>query len=203
MVPVDQIRPNPWNPNEMDKAMFEKELASIRKFGFVDPLTVRWRGLTSAGADIYEIIDGEHRWKAAQDLGYTELPCWTLGQLDDDDAKELTIVLNETRGKSDKERLSVLLKGLVERRGETAIRDIMPFDRDRFNELLGKMSIDWNKLEERREATQAEGRWKELVYRVPYDAAGVIERAIDEVAQREGFDDKWRALEMICADSLA
>src|SRR5438045_6741 len=74
VVPVDAIEPNPWNPNAMDKAMFEKELASIRKYGFVDPLTVR--EVDFIGHRHYEIIDGEHRWKAAKQLGYAELPCW-------------------------------------------------------------------------------------------------------------------------------
>lgn len=198
VVPVERIEPNPWNPNTMNEAMYEKELASIRKFGFVDPLTVR-----EVGVDRYQIIDGEHRWRGAADLGYTELPCWNLGIIEDDDAKQLTIVLNETRGQSDQARLGVLLSELAARRGEPEIREIMPFDRARFDELVGKASIDWEALEKRREAVKGEGRWKELVYRMPYDAAKVVEDAVAAVQEREGFSDSWRALEMICADSLA
>jgi len=203
VVPIELIEPNPWNPNAMDEAMFEKELASIRKFGFVDPLTVREMHHPMGLDDWYEIIDGEHRWRAAKELGLTELPCWNLGVIDDDDARELTIVLNETRGQSDRERLRTLLDDLISRRGEGPIREIMPFDRARFDEIIGKMHVDWTALEERREAIQSAGRWKELVFRVPHDSARKIEDALDQVKEREGFDDTWRALEMICQDAVS
>lgn len=41
VVPINAIRPNPWNPNVMSEFMFEKERASIREFGFIDPILVR------------------------------------------------------------------------------------------------------------------------------------------------------------------
>jgi hypothetical protein len=160
--------------------------------------------VTNLDPEHYEIIDGEHRWRAAKELGLTELPCWNLGLIDDADARELTVVLNETRGQPDQERLRTLLKDLVARRGgDAAVRDILPFSRERFDALIGSMKVDWDALEERRQAVQAQGRWKEIVFRVPYEAAQTIERAIDEVKEREGFDEGWRALEMICADRLA
>jgi ParB-like chromosome segregation protein Spo0J len=199
VVPIDKIDPNPWNPNVQPDWIFQKEKKSITKFGFVDPLTVR-----EVRFDRYQIIDGEHRWRAAKELGYTELPCWNLGLLDDADARELTVVLNETRGQPNEDRLRDLLNDLVARRGEeSSVRDIMPFSRERFDELLQRRQIDWDALERRREALQEAGRWKELVYRVPYDAAKVIEDAIDGVRTREGFEHEWQALEMICADKTA
>lgn len=204
LVHVDELEPNPWNPNVMDEAMFKKELTSIRKFGFVDPLTIRELPNADGHGFSYQIIDGEHRWKAASQLGYTELPCWNLGAIPDADAEELTIVLNETRGKSNEERLKLVLEDLVAKRGdESVVREIMPFSRARFDEIMGKMSVDWDALERRRVAFDAGGRWKELVFRMPQDAAKVVQEAIDAVKETEGFDDDWKALEMICADSLA
>lgn len=218
VVPVELIKPNPWNPNVQSELIYQKELASISKYGFVDPLTVReiqtkptaLRDALSIAAPgeaptfvHYEIIDGEHRWRAAKELGYTELPCWNLGVIDDDDARELTIVLNETRGQPDEDRLRALLQDLVMRRGETPVREIMPFSRERFDELLQRRQVDWSALEERRQQLQTEGRWKELVFRMPRDSAKVVEDAIDLIKEREGFEESWRALEMICADSQA
>jgi ParB/RepB/Spo0J family partition protein len=60
-LPLDWLTPNPWNPNQMDDEQYGKALNSIREFGFVDPVTVR-----ELGNDTYQIIDGEHRWRAAQ-----------------------------------------------------------------------------------------------------------------------------------------
>jgi len=58
----------------MDQAMYAKAIASIREFGFVDPITVR----TVDGR--YQIIDGEHRWRAAKDEGITTVPIVDLGE---------------------------------------------------------------------------------------------------------------------------
>ena len=52
VVRLDELDANPWNPNVMDTFMFEKELASIRTFGYVSPIIVRPLG------ERYQIIDG-------------------------------------------------------------------------------------------------------------------------------------------------
>ncbi len=57
---LDEVRPNPWNPNRMDTRHFDAEVASILSFGFVDPVTVR----ESPEAGLLEIVDGEHRYRA-------------------------------------------------------------------------------------------------------------------------------------------
>lgn len=211
VVPIDKIEPNPWNPNVQSDEIYAKEIASIEKFGFVDPITVR-----EVGFDRFQIIDGEHRWKAGREhseecrpadgvhVGYVALPCWNLGLIEDADAREMTVVLNETRGVANEDRLRSLLEDLIKRRGsEDPVREIMPFSRERFNEIMGRMEVDWQKLEERREALAAQGRWKELVFRVPAEAADTINNAIDRVKEEEGFEDRWKALEMICADRMA
>jgi hypothetical protein len=205
-VPIDSIVPNPWNPNVQPAWIFQKELKSIKKFGFVDPLTVREiRDDSGREVEYYQIVDGEHRWKGAKELGLTELPVWNLGVIDDADAEELTVVLNETRGAPNETKLAMVLDDLIKRRGdEDVVRDIMPFNRTRFDEIIGSMHVDWDALEKRRVSFDAtEGRWKEVVFRMPHDAAKVVEDAIARVKDQEDFKDDWKALEMICADSLA
>lgn len=201
-VEIGKLVPNAWNPNVQSDFIYEKELASIRKFGFVDPLIV-----SEFGYDQFLIIDGYHRYKAGAELGYTELPCWNLGIVDEADAREMTVVLNETRGEPNQDRLRELIQDLIARRGsDQPVRDIMPFSRERFDEIIGRRSIDWGALEERREQLQqetGERRWKELIYRMPIDAAKVVEDAIDKVREEEGFEHAWQALEMICADAQA
>jgi ParB family chromosome partitioning protein len=76
--------------------MFEKEMNSIREFGFIDPITVR-----PLSAELYEIIDGDHSWKAARRLGMTAVPCTIVNGLSDQQAKKLTPILNGLRGEPD------------------------------------------------------------------------------------------------------
>src|SRR5688572_33067568 len=65
-ISVAFIRPSPRNPR---RAYRDDELAdlaqSIREKGVVQPLVVR----PLPGADIFEIIAGERRWRAAQKAG--------------------------------------------------------------------------------------------------------------------------------------
>lgn len=107
VVGIDELRPNPWNPNSMTKELMEAEKKSIETYGFVDPITVRSVGKS------YEIVDGEHRWRAAAALKWPKLPIIDLGVIPDSKAKQLTIVLNETRGKAKPKELAELIQDLA------------------------------------------------------------------------------------------
>ena len=54
----------------MTGVMYAKALESIEHYGFIDPLLVR-----QVSETIYQIIDGEHRFRAGSDLGLDEFPC--------------------------------------------------------------------------------------------------------------------------------
>jgi len=191
--------PNPWNPNKMDDETFRKEVESIREFGFVDPVTVRKIG------DRYEIIDGEHRWKAAIELGLIWLPAIVL-VVTDDVAEQLTIVLNDLRGKPNEEKLAALVRDLSTRRSMLDLERVLPYKRERLAEMIAerKADFDWDALKRPKvEEKQEEARqWVERIYRLPHSAALVIDQAIGKVKEGEGVED-WAALELICADYIA
>lgn len=205
-VPHDRLVANPWNPNHMDESMFARERASIREFGFVDPLTVRVAGDPENGpSGMYEIIDGEHRWKAGYAEGIDTFPCIVL-DVSDDEAKELTIILNDTRGTMQEDRLSSLVKDLAERRERARMATLLPYDKGRMEQLLERREIDWGELEAKREKLKSQKndseRWVERVFRMPAAAAETVDRAIEKVQNEDSIDQDWRALEMIAADYL-
>jgi ParB family chromosome partitioning protein len=91
-VPIEFIRPNPRNPRRMFSDSELDELsASIRERGIIQPIVVR-----SRGADHFEIIAGERRWRAAQRAGLHEVPVAVL-EVTDSEALELAIVENVQR----------------------------------------------------------------------------------------------------------
>lgn len=204
MVEHNMLVPNGWNPNVMDAEMMKKERESIRTFGFIDPLTVRVKG------DFHEIIDGEQRWNAGKAEGITTFPCMVI-DVDDDEARELTIILNDTRGEMQDEPLSRLVQDLAQRREQARMNSLLPYNKARLEQLLDRREIDWDELENRRKQLEHqtkktdtdEDRWVERVYRLPENAALVIDEAIDRVMQDEDIGQKWRALEMIAAEFLA
>jgi hypothetical protein len=199
------LLPNPWNPNAMTPEMYDKAVASIRSFGFVDPITVRPMPEGDHEMDgWFQIIDGEHRWKAARAEGLLTVPVFDVGFIDDDVARQLTIVLNETRGQADPQRLGALLRDLASRANVSALLATLPYTREAFDRLTGLNSIDWTALQQPPDRLPV-GRpsaWVERVYRMPTDAAEVLDRAIQRIRDDDDGVPDWRALELLAADYL-
>ncbi len=139
-VDLKSILPNPWNPNKQTEFVFEKERNSIREHGFIDPILVREKGKK------FEIIDGEHRFKAAELEGFKSIPVNNLGKVSDATAKQLTIIMNETRGTADNELLSKLLKDLEGEIGRDKLFESMPMDVSIIEDLLATSKVNWDEI---------------------------------------------------------
>jgi ParB-like chromosome segregation protein Spo0J len=199
------LRPNPWNPNVMTPEMMAKERASIREFGFVDPITVREEGGPDGGW--WQIIDGEQRFNAGVAEGMEEFPIVPL-DVTEDEAKELTIILNDTRGQFQEGRLSELVQDLAQRREQARMESLLPYTKERLDQLANRREVDWSELEQRRDEQDDKKErdteaWVERVYRMPKASAEVVDEAVQRVQDEEDIDQQWRALEMIAADFLA
>ncbi len=94
LAPVEFLRPNARNPRKsFDDVELEDLAQSIRERGIIQPILVR----TMPGmVDVYEIIAGERRWRAAQRAGLHEVPI-ILIEATDKDALEIAIVENVQR----------------------------------------------------------------------------------------------------------
>jgi ParB family chromosome partitioning protein len=91
-VPIEFVRPNPRNPRKLfSETELEDLSASIRERGIIQPIVVRARG-----QDVYEIIAGERRWRAAQRAGLHEVPIVVI-DASDGEALELAIIENVQR----------------------------------------------------------------------------------------------------------
>jgi len=75
---VDALVPNDYNPNRMTDTEYAELVVELRHYREHQdqgqrpaPIVVR-QGLT---AEKYVIVDGEHRWRAAQEVGLDTVPC--------------------------------------------------------------------------------------------------------------------------------
>ncbi|MBQ7170992.1 MAG: ParB/RepB/Spo0J family partition protein [Clostridia bacterium] len=74
-IPLERIQPNPSQPRRIFSEATIASLAdSIRQYGLIQPVTVRPSGLVG-GEPLYEIVEGERRFRAAKLLGLREIPC--------------------------------------------------------------------------------------------------------------------------------
>lgn len=93
-IPIELIRANPRNPR---RKFIEEDLAeltaSVKEKGVLQPILVRG---VPGKSDLYEIIAGERRWRAAQKAGLRDVPVLQL-EIDDREALEIAIVENVQR----------------------------------------------------------------------------------------------------------
>ncbi|MDR1995473.1 ParB/RepB/Spo0J family partition protein [Azonexus sp.] len=73
-LPVERLRPGKDQPRtQMDQTSLAELATSIQAQGIMQPILVRAVDSTP-GAERYEIVAGERRWRAAQLAGLTEVP---------------------------------------------------------------------------------------------------------------------------------
>lgn len=208
LIPKAKIHPNPWNPNHMkarEQAAIEE---SITAYGQVMELLVR------PHPDIpgeYQIIDGEHRYNALPD----EVFCNVIHGLPDGEAKKLTIVMNETRGKADKIELAQLLADIRDEVED--LGNALPYDPTELEELISLTEVDWDSFSEdvgdlgstgEEQGSGETGEWKHFTVKIPNDAFDVLQQATDLIKeQRELNGDPaiaWgQVIEALAAEYLA
>ena len=78
VVKIGEIFSYSENPREIDISQFDKLKKSIQTYGFIDPLIVNKRNHSDFSGDDKKptIMGGNMRYRAAKELGLTELPTW-------------------------------------------------------------------------------------------------------------------------------
>ena len=95
-MPVHKIRKNPRQPRQTFEEQALRELAdSIREQGVLQPILLR-----QAGEELFELIAGERRWRAAQMAGLLEIPA-LLQEATDIQALERATIENLQRADLD------------------------------------------------------------------------------------------------------
>ena len=122
-IPINQIRPNPFQPR---KEFRDDELAqlqaSLAANGLLQPITLRRAG------NSYELVAGERRLRAAIRLGWTEIPAIVK---DYDDKALLTLALVENLQRSD-------LNPIEEAEGYSRLSAEFALTQQEIAEVIGK-----------------------------------------------------------------
>lgn len=93
-LPTIALRPNPRNPRRaFSNEELDELVASLRERGIIQPIIAR---PVSGVSDVYEIIAGERRWRAAQRAGLHEVPV-VIVEATDAEALQLAIIENVQR----------------------------------------------------------------------------------------------------------
>ncbi len=125
-LPTAALRPNPRNPRRaFPNAELDELVASLRERGIIQPIVAR---PVQGTADVFEIIAGERRWRAAQRAGLHEVPVVII-EANDAEALQLAIIENVQRAD---------LNPLEEAEGYRALIEEFGNSQDEIAKIVGK-----------------------------------------------------------------
>ena len=184
-LPVAQVKPNPFQPRtRFDETALAELTASLEASGLLQPVVVR---PTKQGG--YELIAGERRWRAAQRLGWTQIPA-VVKEVDDQTL--LTLALIENLQRHDLSAIDEALgyQRLMEEFGvaQSEVARMVGRNRSTVANLLRLLKLPETVQTMVHEGALTEGHARALLGLD--DAAEMIELA------RRAIEEKWSVREM-------
>jgi ParB family transcriptional regulator, chromosome partitioning protein len=137
MVPIDRIQQNPYQPR---KSFDTEELSglsdSIKAHGLLQPLVVRPLG------DRYQLVAGERRLRAAQAIGFTQVPVCVVN-FNDQQVLEAALVENIQRADLNPIEKAQGFKEYLDRFGMTQeeLASKLGLDRTTISNLIGLLDL--------------------------------------------------------------
>ena len=147
IVSIELISPNKWNPkesiedNEENKERYLEVKKEIETQGLYEAITVR------EVDSKFEIIDGYHRWRACNELGFKEMRVNNLGEVSEANARIIT--LNKEKLKIPLSELLVgkLVKELSELVPIETLPDMIHLPLDTVNEYIALDDFDFGQFD--------------------------------------------------------
>jgi len=152
-VKLSELKPNIWNPklkpeDDLDvQQQYEEVVKSLKTYGLIDPILVR-SAKDGKELGFYEIINGYHRFLACQELGVEKIIINDLGDIDDLQAKKLTIVTEEIKIPIDQVKLSHLLKEMIVNTDLDELANGLPYSKELIQSKIELLDFDWQELQD-------------------------------------------------------
>ncbi|CAM7763722.1 ParB/RepB/Spo0J family partition protein [Klebsiella pneumoniae] len=194
-VEVARLRPNPWNTNSVGAQNFEKLKGSIEKLGFFKPILAR-----ELDGGQFEILGGEHRWRAAMEQGISTVPVISVGKISDLVAKQMSLVDNERYGEDDQVALQRLIEE-IQSELDYQLSEIAPYDDELAATLARESAIDLEMLEalsrgdeepiekDSREKAERVGAEHQIMrFKVTFDASDRVTETIKSIIKEQAIN---------------
>lgn len=215
VVKVENLDPNPWNPNHLSPSDMKKLIVGIREVreqaGSIPPIIVR-ENPDHEGR--YQIIDGEHRWRVFKNEKWEEMDAFVI-KADDGLAKKLTLNLNYLRGEPNEKQEADLLASLIKEGyspgqlaetlyldEDTIIDKLAAYEQNSALSDIFAQEAEKDGKEEEKDELGDESLFIDLNFKVSVGQAKVIEKELKRISDRlNGKNARGRALEMMAVNS--
>lgn len=176
-VSIDKVEPNDYNPKKKETDEYKKVVESLKLNGLKQPIFVR----QVEGNDNFVIVDGEQRYTAAKELGYTEVYVYNLGFIPEEEAKALTIWM-EVQVPFEELQLAALV---------TEMKDLdfeLPYTDEEIADYVAMAGFDFS-TPEKEEKEEADDGLIELNVRMTKAQYDFVESCIKAVSKKYDCDE--------------
>lgn len=153
----------------------------------------------------YQIVDGEHRFRIARDLGISQVPC-VIKSMDDNEARIKTLQMNGLRGENDPDRLASLIAFLAHQMGVDLLSGLLPWSAFELEELIALAPQEEVESAVRKAAAgfAAMAPLEQELFAVVVTTLqkGQIDAAIKSAQENSGVKETGEALSHICRSYL-
>lgn len=195
-VPILSIEPNPWNINRYTADEFGALKEGIQLLGRVQRARVRSWQPNNDYKQTWQLIDGEHNWRAACELGFTEFPVEVL-EMDDLMAKKAGLILNQ-HGNAEEMDTAELLHELHQGLGQQ-LREGIALTDQAIQQLIEKASGP--PTFPNAPPPPSPDEWTTVSFKCPQSVVEVIDQAVEKAL--EPGEERFLAFERMAAEFLA
>jgi ParB-like chromosome segregation protein Spo0J len=219
-IPHGMISPNQYNPNRQSEFEFELLLKSMSEDGFTQPIVTRplftdvqarealglpadashkdidWLAAAYKLKSGFMVVDGEHRWKAARELGYADVPC-VVTYMTDAQMRIATLRHNRARGTEDITLTAEVLRDLEKLGALDHAADSLQMDDVEIQKLLSEATA----VEDLGQNEQFNKSWEVNTANVPAANpedgfnVGMTAKAIEEQRRIQKANDEAKSNE--------
>ncbi len=196
-IPLKKLKPAPWNSNVMDDKMISRLKESIRRYGLLENLVVR----PLPNGD-YEVIGGNWRLKVLSELEIETISC-AVAEVDDAQARLLSLALNRIEGEDDLGLKADLMKKALEEVSQEEILELLPETAQSLQALAAIGQVDMAAYLQNWQQAQS-ARLHHAQFQLTQAQSEIVEEALINVlptidkSQTDSPNMRGTALHLIC-----
>jgi len=142
-IPLKELIKAEWNYKQDDTELLAKLIKNIERNGQIENIIVR-----EIKDNVFEVVNGNHRYDALQYLGVKKVVCYNLGDIPLEDAKRVAVETNETKFATDEIKLANLIVDLKGTFDFTDLAETMPFSEEWLTNVDNLLEFDWEGSED-------------------------------------------------------
>ena len=177
-IQLDKLKKAKWNYKTENEGLTGKLIANIKRNKQIENLIVREKGKS------FEVVNGNHRLTAMQQLKLKNAWCYNLGKIKDSEAKRIAIETNETKFESDNIKMAEIINDILKDFDISELEKTMPYSEEElknFNELL---EFDWDTFNTDGATAEPDGKVKFEIIVDENDA--IISDELEKVCNKYG-----------------